>query len=161
MTNLTLRRADNQDGENITRLVFEVLREHALTPAPEAADRDIHDIEAHYLARGGRFDVLQDKDGAIIGCVGLYPLDDERCELRKMYLKAEARGRGLGVKLLEHALTQARALGYTRMELETASVLERAVELYRRYGFKPLAREDIIPRCDQAWYLDLDETPIT
>jgi putative acetyltransferase len=73
-----------------------------------------------------------------------------------MYLHPDARGRGLGKLLLERALGQARALGFRRVELETAGVLEAAIALYRRYGFEPFDKPHVAARCDQAFALELD-----
>src|SRR4051794_20225323 len=103
-TPATLRPASNHDCEHVTQLVFNVLQEYGLAPSPATTDADLTDLEAHYIARGGSFDVLHDTDGNIIGCVGVYPIDSKTCELRKMYLAKGARGRGHGKKLLEHAL---------------------------------------------------------
>ncbi|MBT8493009.1 MAG: GNAT family N-acetyltransferase, partial [Deltaproteobacteria bacterium] len=77
------------------------------------------------------------------------------CELRKMYLDSAMRGRGLGKRLLEHALSRARELGFRVVELETAAPLESAIALYQRYGFRPLEEAPSTPRCDQMMVLDL------
>jgi len=150
-----LRRATNQDREKISALVFEVLREYGLSPDPCRTDADLADIERHYHSRGGIFDVLETTDGAVVGSVGLYPIDRSTCELRKMYLHSSLRGNGLGRGLLEHALKRAKELGFSRVTLETASVLKEAIALYQSYGFRPFAPDHLAGRCDQALYLDL------
>jgi putative acetyltransferase len=76
-----------------------------------------------------------------------------------MYLARPARGRGCGRRLLEHALARAAALGFTRVVLETASVLREAVALYERSGFRPYVSEHLAARCDTAYYLDLTPRP--
>ena len=150
-----LRRATNQDREKITGLVFEILREYGLSPDPCSTDVDLTDIENHYHARGGIFDVLETTDGTVVGSVGLYPIDRATCELRKMYLHSSFRGKGLGRLLLEHALKRAKELGFSRVILETASALKEAIALYQSYGFRPFAPDHLAGRCDQALYLDL------
>jgi putative acetyltransferase len=153
----TLRQATNEDAAHVRELVFGVLREYGLVPDPEGTDADLGDIEAHYQQRNGRFDVLVDADGTLLGCVGLYPLDPTTIELRKMYLAPSARGRGLGRQLLQHAVREARALGFDRMTLETASVLKEAIALYRRCGFEPFDTGHTSDRCDGAMQMRLDE----
>lgn len=153
---LTLRPATNDDRGSVTDLVFQVLGEYGLKPEPETTDADLRDIEGAYQARGGMFDVLEDAGGTIIGSVGLYPLDGSTCELRKMYLHRSFRGRGLGKRLLEHALKRATELGFSRVTLETASVLREAVALYTRYGFRKFQPDHLAERCDEARFLDLD-----
>ncbi len=51
--------------------------------------------------------------------------------------------------LLEDALLRARELGYQAISLETASVLQEAISLYRKYGFEPYEPERLSPRCDK------------
>ena len=62
------------------------------------------------------------------------------CELRKMYFHPEARGLGLGKQLLSHCLSVARAIGYQTVYLETLHNMKAAQQLYRRFGFQPLAQ---------------------
>jgi putative acetyltransferase len=123
--------------------------------------------------------VLEEQDGSIIGSYGLYPIVEQRlkagdqrpegsvvsnpsspalqatCELRKMYLHRDYRGKGMGRGLLEHALAEARRLGFKQVTLETASVLKEAIRLYERYGFKPYIPAHLSCRCDQAYVLEL------
>jgi putative acetyltransferase len=72
-----------------------------------------------------------------------------------MYLRKEARGQGVGGRLLRRALAYARARGARRMELETASVLKEAIALYAGAGFRPIQRPVLASRCDQIFALDL------
>jgi putative acetyltransferase len=151
-----LRRASNKDREEVTRLVYGVLKEYDLEPEPGATDADLEDIEQSYFARGGTFLVLEDQDGSIIGAYGLYPLENQTCELRKMYLSSSHRGKGLGKLLLDDALSRARQLGFRKMVLETASVLKEAIALYKSYGFAEYEADHLSSRCDQAYLLELD-----
>ena len=152
-----IRPATNADAEAVRQLVFSILRDHGLAPDPVSTDADLADLEVAYFARGGSFDVLVNRAGQIVGTVGFSPIDDRRCELRKMYLAAACRGRGLGKRLLEHALGRARELGFRRVELETAATLSAAVKLYESFGFRPFEPEHLSARCDQAYFLELGE----
>jgi putative acetyltransferase len=151
----TLRPASNVDRDAVANLVFSILTEYGLTPEPNGIDSDLMDIDGTYQATGGMFEVLVDGTGQLVGTVGLFPVSPSICELRKMYLSRSARGQGLGRQLLEHALARATALGFTRMELETASVLREAIMLYERYGFRRYAPAHLAARCDRAYYLEL------
>lgn len=152
-----IRPASNEDSGAVTQLVFSVLREYGLEPDPEDTDADLKDIEANYAGSGGRFDVLENSGGEIIGCAGLASIGNGVCVLRKMYLHREYRGRGFGKKLLIHAIDAARELGFRRINLETASMLSEAVALYRRFGFRPFDDPGLPERCDGAYYLELDD----
>jgi putative acetyltransferase len=151
---LIQRSAKNADCEEIQALVFGVLGEFHLEPDFHGTDRDIEDIETHYLDRGGVFEVIENEEGKIVGTVGLYPLDETTIELRKMYFAPEVRGRGLGQKLLREMIEKARNLGYLSVYLETATVLKQAVHIYEKAGFKPVVDRHT-PRCDQAYVLEL------
>jgi putative acetyltransferase len=152
-----MRPATNADAAAVRALVFGVLHEYGLKPSPADTDADLFDIEASYFSRGGWFDVVVDAGGTIVGTVALFPVDESTVELRKMYLLSAARGQGLGRKMLEHAIGQARNMGFGRITLETASVLKEAVALYTCSGFRPCASEHMAARCDQTFELILNE----
>jgi putative acetyltransferase len=151
----TLRLAKNKDCCSIASLVYSILGEYGLKPDPVCTDADIKDVELSYFDRGGVFFVLETEDGSIIGAYGLYLMDEQTCELRKMYLERAHRGKGLGKFLLEDALSKARQLGFERMVLETASVLKEAIALYKSYGFVEYNLQHMSSRCDQAYMLEL------
>ncbi|HEX9961779.1 MAG TPA: GNAT family N-acetyltransferase [Pyrinomonadaceae bacterium] len=152
-----IRPATNDDCAGVQKLVFGVLREYGLTGETNGTDADITDIEAHYAGRGGAFEVIEDASGNLLGTIGLYPLDAETVELRKMYFAPELRGRGVGKLMLERMIEKARALGFRRIFLETASVLKEAVALYEKYGFQPTTGGIHSARCDAAYFLELDK----
>lgn len=86
------------------------------------------------------------QDNSPLGCVALRALGDGgKCEMKRMYVKPEARGLGLGRKLAESIIGQARTYGYTEMWLDTIPELETAVKLYLTLGFKPAPRYNDSP----------------
>ena len=152
---VVIRNATNADHEAIKALVFGVLAEYGLKPDPKGTDADLDDVEASYAARGGLFEVLESPDGALLGTVGLYPLGSGKVELRKMYFVREARGLGLGKKLLTRTIENARRLGFSELVLETASVLKEAIALYTRMGFTAVPSDHLANRCDRAFSMKL------
>lgn len=156
---MTIRPATNDDREEIQSLVFGILRSFGLEPSPDSTDADLSDIEAHYHRAGGAFDVLVDESGEIVGTVAIHRTDGELCELRKMYLSEECRGRGLGRRLLEHSLERARELGFRRVWLETAKCLRDAHRLYESYGFTPYEAPHQSDRCDFAMAMVIATEP--
>ncbi len=152
---LLIREATSDDGAEVIKLVASVLAEFQLPFEPDSKDADLADIERMYLQSGGVFEVIQDKSGRLLGTYGLFPLNDITCELRKMYFLPEIRGRGLGRKVLERAVNHARRLGFQRIVLETIGVLERAIHLYTRFGFVPIAVDHPSARVDQRFMLEL------
>lgn len=151
---IKIRSATNADCERVQNLVFGILRDYGLKPDFQGTDRDIADIEAAYINRGGIFELLEDENGNLMGTVGLYPINDEKVELRKMYFDKTLRGHGFGKKTLRRMIEKAKDLGYKQIYLETAGVLKEAVGLYKSFGFQS-TEEKHTPRCDQAYFLDL------
>ena len=149
-----VRMATNKDCENVQNLVFGILNDYGLQSSPEGVDQDIFDIEENYIKRGGTFEVLEDENGDLLGTVGLYPLDEKRIELRKMYFVKEIRGKGLGKETLQRMIDFARENGFEQMTLETASVLKEPIGLYEKFGFIE-SQDKHAPRCDKAFYLNL------
>ncbi|SKA94291.1 putative acetyltransferase [Prosthecobacter debontii] len=151
----TLRPATNADCEAVRAVVLSVLAEYGLQADLSTTDADLFDLEGHYAQRGGCFEVVVDPNGKIIASVGLQPQGEGLCELRKMYLLPQHRGRGIGRTLLDHALQRARELGFREIHLETASVLKEATAMYERAGFQPYQPEHCSARCDLAYRLML------
>lgn len=149
---MTFRRATSQDSEQIIYMVFSVLKEYGLQPDPGSTDIDLGNLDRHYFSQGGYFEVIEEA-GKIVGSWGLYPLESQSCELRKMYLLGSHRGKGLGKTMLNRSLSKAKDLGFRRVELETASVLKEAISLYKKYGFYPVTGKHLASRCDQAYEL--------
>jgi putative acetyltransferase len=73
------------------------------------------------------------------GCAGIRPLTDDACELKRLYVRPSARGRGLGRMLTEAAIAEARRIGYARMRLDTTPGMEAAQALYEELGFVEIA----------------------
>ena len=150
-----IRPAQAEDAAAVRGIVNATLAEYGIAADPSGTDRDLADLDAYYFSRGGGFIVAVAPDGRVVGSCGIAHLEGSTWDLRKMYLAPEARGKGLGKRLLERVLAFAKSKGATRVELETASVLKEAISLYQRAGFVPIERPLQARRCDKAYALDL------
>ncbi len=151
----SIRNAVNKDIPEIKKLVFGILTEYGLAPDSASTDKDLDDIEKFYFENNGLFAVVINESGKIIATTGLYRIDEGTCELRKMYLDENCRGKGIGRYLLEYSLEKAKELCYNKVVLETASVLKEAIGLYEKYGFKEETEGHLSSRCDRRFYLKL------
>lgn len=102
----------------------------------------IHDAEVdgmtHAYAQPRHAYFVLEREARVLGGAGIAPLaggDADTCELRKMYVLAEARGLGAGNALMQHCLQAARMAGFTRCYLETLTGMDAAMRLYERSGF--------------------------
>ena len=102
--------------------------------------KDMDDIQTNYFENGGTFLVMFDGDEMI--CTGaIRKLDEQTCELKRLWLLHEYQQRGLGYRMLSQLLAIARRMGYKRMWLQTdEDAQSRAVEFYKQIGFYEIPR---------------------
>ena len=78
-------------------------------------------------------------DGEIAGCIALRKLEDGVCEMKRLYLRESARGKGIGLALIEKLIEDAKTIGYGRMRLDThPPKMGKAVSIYDAYGFSEI-----------------------
>ena len=111
----------------------------------EAKDREtLNDPVNSILLKGGH--IFMAYAGAeAVGCVALIPMRDGVYELSKMAVSPHLRGRGLGRRLLQHALVQAKSLGAKSLFLGSNTRLRDAVHLYESVGFRHVKPEALPP----------------
>jgi putative acetyltransferase len=157
---ISFRRASCSDGDVALQLVDRVLRDYGMSALPETSDRDLTDIEQHYDARGGRFELIE-AGGEVIGVLGWRPASAGVFELKKLYLLSSARGHGLGRRAVARVIDAARAAGARAIVLETSRQLTEANRLYAGLGFAPVqgaaaaSFATLSEQCDLAYRLEL------
>lgn len=97
-------------------------------------DQEMGSLPGRYSAPQGRL-LYAECDGSPAGCVGIRPLSDGVCELKRLYVSPTHRGRGVGRELAIAAIRAAREIGYQRILLDTLPNMRIALKLYRELGF--------------------------
>jgi GNAT superfamily N-acetyltransferase len=101
-------------------------------------DDEISSLPGPYAPPRGRILLARDRSGRAVGVVGLRPHHADAAEMKRLFVRPEARGAGVGQALAEAAVTAARAIGYRRVLLTTLpDVMAGAVRMYEAMGFRP------------------------
>jgi len=120
-----IRSAGPDDAETVRGL----FREYA---DALGVDLSFQDFESEVADPLGFYEVVLLAEG---GCVALRRIDGPTCEMKRLYVRPAARGSGLGRRLAEAVIAEARARGYERMLLDTLPSMAAAQRLYTSLGF--------------------------
>jgi putative acetyltransferase len=117
-------------------------------------DQELAALPGEYAPPDGRL-LLAEQAGKLAGCVALHKIEPAICEMKRLYVRPEFRGKSLGRALAERIIAEARRIGYQRMRLDTVEpVMKDAVAMYRKLGFR-----EISPYCSNpmagAMYMEL------
>ena len=118
-------------------------------------DQELAGLPGDYAPPHGRL-LLAEYEGQLAGCVAMRKLADDICEMKRLYVRPEFRGKKLGLALANRVIAEARQIGYRCMRLDTVEpVMKDAVAMYRKLGF-----QEIAPYCKNpiagALYMELD-----
>jgi GNAT superfamily N-acetyltransferase len=128
---VTVRVAAAGDAAAAVRIVVEALREHGIEADPRGRDADLATFGA-----GGALDLVAEEGGVVVGVASLEPRGNGEGWLRKLFVAADARRRGVGRELLARAVSEARARRIRRLGLRTRDVFVAAIRLYEREGWR-------------------------
>jgi len=138
MQSAPIRAICPQDNQRLAAIIRNTLLSfNAAVPGTAFFDPELDFLFETFQAAGSRYWVAV-QNAAVVGGAGIYPsqgLPPGYCELVKLYLEPEARGKGIGKMLITACLQSAAQLGYTHVYLETMPQLHMALPLYEKMGF--------------------------
>jgi len=129
------------DNEEIASVVRSSLAEFGANKPGTVYYDDTTNHLYELFQKPGSIYFVAEMDEKVLGGAGIYPsegLPQQTGELVKMYLRAEARGRGLGKLLIEKCLEFAKGYGYLQLYIETMPELKKALSIYEKFGFEYL-----------------------
>jgi putative acetyltransferase len=138
MTTIDILQAETPDHLREARTLFE---EYASSLGFDLGFQDfqaeLSELPGAYAPPRGRL-LLAFQEGRPAGCVALRELEDEVCEMKRLYVRPEFRDLRIGRALAEAVIAEARGIGYSRMWLDTVPAMERARALYHALGFREI-----------------------
>ena len=136
---LTIHHVESHEEIDTVRALFEEYH------ASLGVDLCFQDFEAEldglpgaYAPPGGRL-LLASNGTAPVGCVALRPVDSSRSEMKRLFVRSDARGLGAGRALVVRVMDEARTMGYAEVVLDTLPMMTTAQQLYQALGFRDIA----------------------
>ena len=156
---IKIRTAEDPESLAAARELVRAHIENLPTPHdPIATERIIAALPAPYLEPAGALWVAWAGEAAL-GCAALHGLTPDTAELKRMYVRPEARGRGVARRLTEHVIAKAAERGYARLRLGTLTSAHAAQRLYTSLGFRKIAPYRSVEFGD-TWFYELPLTAL-
>ncbi len=142
-------------------LFAEYQREIGVSLCFQGFDRELATLPADYARPRGRLWLARSAAGNA-GCVAIRALDADAAEMKRLYVRPEYRGTGLGRRLARLAVDTARDLGYRTIKLDTLRTMTSAQRLYGSLGFADAPRYNDNPLADVRFLaLELSRSPVS
>lgn len=104
----------------------------------QSFEQELADLPGKYAPPDGCL-FLASEGEKILGCVAMRKIDAETCEMKRLFVRENGRGKGIGRELVKRVIERARRSGYRKMRLDTlAAQMSKAVEIYRSFGFRQI-----------------------
>ncbi len=144
-----IRAARPADIPGVRKMLEEYVAWIGLDLAFQEIDAELAGLPGDYAPPRGALFVAEDRDADLVGTIGLRPLKEQACragaydakagEMKRLFVRPGARGRGLAKQLIAVALAEARRLHYSEIRLDTLPMMGDAQSLYISLGFHDIA----------------------
>jgi|SRR5215470_1011041 len=153
---LTIVQAESEAQiSQVRELFLEYARSLGFSLCFQSFDQELAALPGDYGPPEGRL-LLAEFEGQPAGCVALHKLEPGICEMKRLYLRPQFRGKGLGRALAQAILAEARSIGYRRLRLDTVEpVMKDAVGMYRKLGFQEIRPYRVNPM-EGTLYMELN-----
>ena len=139
---------------SIRELFLEYAQSLSFNLCFQSFDQELAGLPGDYARPEGRL-LLASFAGVPAGCAALHKLSDRICEMKRLYVRPQFRGKGLGNILAEKVIADARKIGYKQLRLDTVeSDMGTAIAMYRKLGFREIAPYRANP-IEGALYMEL------
>ena len=145
---------DKHEMKKVKEIFIEYRKDLGLDLSFQDFQDELDELPGEYSPPDGTIILAKEVD-KIKGCVALRKIDEHTCEMKRLYVKPEHRGKGLGRKLAVSIIDIARNKGYTKMKLDTLTTLKKANQLYCSLGFEDCEPYRYNP-LDDALYMELE-----
>ena len=122
--------------DDIRQLITDYNKALGLDLSFQDIETELADLPAKYSPPDGRLYCALADNGEVIGCIAYHRHSDDRCEMKRLFVRPEFRELHAGRQLIEKLLEAAKADGYSEMVLDTITPLQSAIHLYKKYGFE-------------------------
>lgn len=154
MTETSIRPAWDSDLPAVRRLFTDYVEWLGIDLAFQGFEAELRELPGKYAPPDGRL-LLAGSGETAVGCVGLRPIAPGFCEMKRLWVTPDFRGRYIGATLVDRVIQEARAIGYAKMRLDTLAQMTSALELYRSRGFREIPPYYYNP-IPETVYLELD-----
>lgn len=117
-------------------------------------DKEIKHLKIKYGMPEGRL-YLAYYDGELAGCIGLRKIDEQNCEMKRLYVRPQFRGKQIGKQMVQKIIEDAKEIGYSHMLLDTPPFLDTAICMYKKFGFYEIESYNDSPMSTSI-YMKLD-----
>lgn len=131
--------------KDLFRAYFQFLsQEHGLDISYQGIEEELASLPGKFAPPDGRL-ILAVTSEQSVGCAALRRIDDQACELKRMFVLPQFRGQGIGKALARKLIDDARTIGYECMRLDTGNFLAAAIQLYDSLGFQIIEPYNDVP----------------